>query len=357
MPSSTSATWPNFTPRWGRLPIEQYLIRHWNHSSPEPNNQQRLRLIHAYIHLDKVPQEWDPTDFGEAWYEPDPNDTNRAFGPTRIPTDTEIEVILRPWRSHDLRKRAWEIWCGRDRGYPVMLRTYYDGEEGGAKFTEYTRVSETYHAVTDCLALCDAQLFNFGSEWRRVFDILPEIAGCRGHQTDYDASDINNVVGIGRRLSAYYPRRPDRDMLEDDYAELEDEIENSKAECPDWKENPDILLEPGDTAIRSLLRTATISWVIVVDEKAFRTDELLVIYFDMYQDVTVEGRLGLDQGYLDEMLMRWEDGGRPLGFVMENGTVGERYRLSNESGRRFFRLSDDYEHQAGDAKLQQEGND
>ncbi|KAL5341644.1 hypothetical protein BJX70DRAFT_395707 [Aspergillus crustosus] len=47
-----------------------------------------------------------------------------------------------------------------------------------------------------------------------------------------------------------------------------EEIENSKAEYPDWKkENPDILLDTGDTAIRSLLRAVTLSWIIIVDEK------------------------------------------------------------------------------------------
>ncbi|KAL2809929.1 hypothetical protein BJX63DRAFT_331800 [Aspergillus granulosus] len=63
--ASNGATWPNFLPCWGRLPVEQYLIRHWDHVSSEPVNQQRLRLIHEYIHLDEIPKEWDPTEFGE----------------------------------------------------------------------------------------------------------------------------------------------------------------------------------------------------------------------------------------------------------------------------------------------------
>ncbi|KAL4746451.1 hypothetical protein BDW72DRAFT_210399 [Aspergillus terricola var. indicus] len=345
--ASSGAMLPKFTPCWGRLPVEQYLIRYWNHSSSEPNDQQRLRLAREYIHLDQIPKEWDPTDFGEAWYEPDPSDTDPAFAPKRIPTEHEVKTILRPWRSQHIRKRAWEIWCAKDRGYPVMLRTYYgNGEEGDNKFTEYIQVSDTYEGAADCHALNDAELFNFGSDWRRIFDILPEIAGCQYHQPKYDATGINNVVEIGQ--SAHYPGRHDQEML-DDYADLEEEILTSKAEHPDWKDDPDILLEPGDTVIRSLLRTATISWIIIVDEETFRTDTLLFKYLDMHQNVTVEGRLELDQGYIDEMLMRWEDGGRPLGYMMENGTVGERYKLSTESGRRFFRLSDDLEYQADNA--------
>jgi hypothetical protein len=110
-----------------------------------------------------------------------------------------------------------------------------------------------------------------------------------------------------------------------------------------------VLLEPGDTTIRSLLRTATLSWIIIVNETTFKTDEFLIVYFDMHQSVTVQGRLELDQGYIDELLMRWEDGGRSLGIVMENGMVGEKYRLSSEDGRRFFRLSEDLEYKGKDA--------
>jgi hypothetical protein len=233
-----------------------------------------------------------------------------------------------------------------------MLRTYYgDGEEaeGDRKFGEYTRVSDTYDAVADVYALNNRALFDFGSDWRRVFEVLPEIAGCARHGSLYDAADGNNAVEI--QPLAAYSRWPDLEMLDDDFVDLAEEIQTSKAELPNWKEDPDILLEPGDTAIRSLLRTATISWIIIVDETTFKTDELLIVYFDMHQNVTVEGRLELDQGYIDEMLMRWEDGGRPLGIVMENGTVGERYRLSSEEGRKFFRLSEDLEYKGDGASL------
>ncbi|KAL2808124.1 hypothetical protein BJX63DRAFT_436445 [Aspergillus granulosus] len=210
-----------------------------------------------------------------------------------------------------------------------MLRTYYgNGKEGDRKFIEYTQVSDDYDGHADCFALNNPELFNFGSDWRRIFEILPEIAGCKGH----------------------YTRLPNQEILDEKYAGLAKEIRNCKAEYPNWKEDPDILLEPGDTTVRSLLRTTTISWIIIVDERTFETDELLIVYLDKNQNVTVEGRLELDQGYIDELLLRWEDGYRPLGIVMENGTVGEKYRLSNESGRRFFRLTNDLEYKADDAR-------
>ncbi|KAL4876957.1 hypothetical protein BJY04DRAFT_222633 [Aspergillus karnatakaensis] len=338
---------PDYTPRWGRLPVEQYLMRYWDHSSSEPIDQQRVRLVREYIHLDRIPKEWDPTEFGQAWYKPDANDTDPQWAPKRIPTDHEIETILRPWRSQELRKRAWQIWCDRSRGHPVVLRTYYNhGEKGDKMFTDYIQVSDQIDAVADVYALNDAEVFDFGSDWWRVFDVLPEAAGCQQDRPYYDYSDAKNPGVI--KYPDFLPRSPDQEMLDEDLADVEEEIEKMKAEYPHWREDPDVLLEPGDTVVRSILRTVSISWIILVDEETFRTDQIVIKYLDMHQNVTVEDRMDLDQGYIDEMLMRWENGGRPLGIVMENGTIGDRYRLSSESGRRFFRLNDDLEYQADD---------
>jgi hypothetical protein len=64
-----------------------------------------------------------------------------------------------------MRKRAWEIWCGKDRYFPVMLRTYYENsesEEGYMKFGEYAETSDLYSDVANCLALNDRELFGCG---------------------------------------------------------------------------------------------------------------------------------------------------------------------------------------------------
>jgi hypothetical protein len=73
------------------------------------------------------------------------------------------------------------------------------------------------------------------------------------------------------------------------------------------------------------------------------TDELLVIYFNAKQMVTVQGRIALDQGYLDETWTTREDGVL-CGPVIEQGTVGDKYLLTTERGRRFFRSTDDLEY-------------
>ncbi|KAL5355558.1 hypothetical protein BJX96DRAFT_170783 [Aspergillus floccosus] len=45
-----------------------------------------------------------------------------------MPTAEEIDTILRPWRSDELRQKAWEILSPSDT-VPIFLRTHYDPED------------------------------------------------------------------------------------------------------------------------------------------------------------------------------------------------------------------------------------
>ncbi|KAL2817160.1 hypothetical protein BJX63DRAFT_429879 [Aspergillus granulosus] len=300
-------------PDWGQLPVEQYLIRYWNHSSSESVDEQRQRLVHQYMQLEQIPKEWDPTCFG----------MELSKKPERTPTAEEIALILRPWRSDDLRTRAWEIWCGRDSGPPVMLRTYYSNsnaekERDDVKFIEYTTISENFEDVASWTALNDATLFNFGSDWRQIFSILPEVAGCR----------------------ETYTRGPYQETLDLYLPNVKGSIEDAKAANPQWETNVDLLLEEGKNPIRSILSAASLSWLFIVDEHTFETDELLVVYIDMNQDVTIQGRLEVDQGDIDYMMLSREFGS-PRGMVIDEGTVRDKYLLSNDFGRKFFGLESD----------------
>jgi hypothetical protein len=261
------------------------------------------------MQLEEVPREWDPTEFN----------LYPSHKPTRIPTVEEITVILRPWRSDDLRRRAWQIWCGRDRGPPVVLRTYYDNaaEEGDAAFAEYTRVSENLDMVADWAALNNAELFNFGSDWRRIFNILPEIAGCR----------------------ETFSRRPIQGIIDMCLPDVKGSIEEAKMANPQWKEDPSLLFEEGQSPLRSILAASSVSWIFIVDEHTFDTEELLVVYFDMNQDVTIQGRLEVDQAEIDDLLLSWELGS-PEGMVIDQGVVGDKYLLSTKSGRKCFGLTE-----------------
>ncbi|KAL4923138.1 uncharacterized protein BDV17DRAFT_297270 [Aspergillus undulatus] len=300
----------NYIPIWGQLPVEQFLIRNWDSSSSEPADSQRKHLVDKYMQLDSILKEWDPAEHG----------MYPERQPTRIPTEDEIDTILRPWRSDDMRRRAWQIWCGANSEAPVMLRTHYGGisdpAEGSNDDSRHGDDDATTVEFTEC-----SELYAMGADWSVLtmptfFYILPEIAGCK---RDYE-------------------RTIDPERLDRKFAGLEAALDEAKSEHPDWKQDWNLLLEDNFVA-RGLLFTATISWIWIVDKEAFETEQLLVVYFDRNQNVTVQGRMEIDQGYLDELTLNWYEGAPP-GTVIEEGSVGDTYRLDTESGRRFFRLTD-----------------
>lgn len=143
--------------------------RYWDHSSSETPDNQRLRLIHQFLDLDEFPSEWDPgrhSKAGGGMYGP----------PPRIPTANEVETILRPWRSENLRKIAWKIW-GSDNNQLISLRTHYDYNDDH-KIAELVGTDELdEYDVAWWALLNDPELFNFGDQWWLIFDILTELAG------------------------------------------------------------------------------------------------------------------------------------------------------------------------------------
>ncbi|OJJ54421.1 hypothetical protein ASPSYDRAFT_35128 [Aspergillus sydowii CBS 593.65] len=299
----------DFVPRWGQLPVEQYLIenqRHWDYSSSESINDQRKRLVREYMQLEEIPKEWDTTRFTEY----------SEQQPERIPTAEEVATILCPWRSDDMRKKAWHLWAGENFLAPVMLRTYYENSSAGdQKIAEYADTSDNYAESADWAVLDDAELFNYGSDWKQILSVLPEIIG----------------------FSTVYQRAPLQAKLDRDLPKLKGAFTRAKREHPGWKQDVNLLLN-GNGYARDLLCAVSMGWLWIVDEEAFKTDKLLVVYLDLKQNITVQGRMDVDQGDMDEIQLKWYDR-VPPGPIFDEGTVGDTYRLDTESGREFFRLT------------------
>ncbi len=283
--------------------------RLWDYSSTESVDDQRKRLVKEYMQLDEIPKEWDTAQFTEY---PDRQ-------PDRIPTAEEVATILRPWRSNDMRKRAWHLWAGENFQAPVMLRTYYEnGSAGDKKIAEYADASDNYAESADWAVLNDAELFNYGSgsDWKQILNTLPEII----------------------HFSVDYQRAPLQAKLDRDLPKLKEEFQKAKRRHPNWKQNVNLLLNSNGYA-RDLLCAVSMGWVWIVDKEAFETDKLLVVYLDLNQDITVQGRMDVHKEDMDEILLKWYDR-VPPGPIFDEGTVGDKYRLDTESGKEFFRLTD-----------------
>jgi hypothetical protein len=97
-----------------------------------------------------------------------------AISPSRQPAAEEIEVILRPLRSDDLRKKT--AWMHSGDGIPILLRTHYSSSPEDERTLKQLIHEETFEEVWDWARLDDEESFNFGDDWRKKFEVLPE--GC-----------------------------------------------------------------------------------------------------------------------------------------------------------------------------------
>ncbi|OKP06463.1 hypothetical protein PENSUB_6453 [Penicillium subrubescens] len=283
-----------YLPKWGELPIEQYMIA----QSPD---QQRLCLIRQFIDVDEIPREWDPVNYGAP--------------PPRMPTVEEIDLILRPWRSDELRKKVWQMLESGALA-PIFLRTHYDPKDDET-MEEWISASEEFENQAWWACLNDATLFNFGSDWQHVYEVMPEVAG-----------PLNG---------ARYKRSPASELVDMSRARFKTWLAKAKQNEPErWREDPHAFIEVEGA---SLLRTVAAAYFLVADQTAFETGHLRLMYVDWKRNVIRETRICVDGQTITDVIMDWDQLGLAPEF-WEEGTIGDRYRVTGDLGRELYQLSE-----------------
>jgi hypothetical protein len=150
-------------PTWGRLPLDLYMIAHWNENAGISDDQQRLRIARSFVSS---------------------GHTIRAFYTEQVkqgqiqPTTDQISHILKPFRAPALRNVAKRL--SNTTGNFIWLRTDYDHEEQRRVLIQ-TLTSPEFHESNWAeylyegeLILSDARYYDVGPQWKRFFEILPE---------------------------------------------------------------------------------------------------------------------------------------------------------------------------------------
>lgn len=274
--------------------------RYWDYTATEPPEQQRLRLIGRFLDLDEIPREWDPVNYG---------------APSRIPTAEEIDIVLRPWRSDVLRQKAWQILeSGNDA--PIFLRTHYDPVDDRT-MEQWVSASEELENQAWWACLSDATLFNFGANWQRVYDIMPEVAG--------------PVSGSG------YKRYPSPEIVEISRSQFKGSLRKTKQNEPNrWREDPHRFIE---LEAAHLLRTVATTYFLIANQEAFETGRLRLVYVDGKRNVIQETRIEPDGQTITDVIMDWDQLNLPP-ELWEEGTIGDRYRVTGDLGRELYQLSE-----------------
>ncbi|OQE85796.1 hypothetical protein PENNAL_c0023G00096 [Penicillium nalgiovense] len=292
-------------PPWGTLAVEQYFITNWNYSSTESPDQQRRRLVAGFLDLNLIPIEW-----VEEWESlPDP---------PRAPMTEEIDTILRPYRVDALRWRAYNMF--NDHRSPVFLRTYYSLEESErANHDELMNIwadTDPFDAESWWAVLDNADHFDFRSDWRRVYNILPEVAGPLSPEVE----------------DRWVPRS--RDYYNNARSDFKMQLAQAKEQSPErWREGRDAIIE--SLAMR-LQRLATRTYLIIADEEAFRSGCLRLLYLDGFRNIVRVGRLDPEIDDLVGVISKWMDI-----ELLENTVVGDKYRVSGELGKELYQLTEE----------------
>jgi hypothetical protein len=172
--------------------------------------------------------------------------------------------------------------------------------------------SEAWWAVLD-----NADLFNFGSAWRRVYEILPEVAG-----------PINPSVDDRLRIQ----RACEGEYLDCLRSRLKTQLAEAKADTEAWRKDRNAII---DSCAMELQNYATMTYLIIADEEAFLSGSLRVLYLDGFRNIIREGRMDPVDDIFN-VIGLWME----TDEFLQSSTVGEKYRASAESGRELYQLSE-----------------
>lgn len=161
----------------------------------------------------------------------------------------EIDTIPQPWRSDDdLRRKAYYMSKGN---VLVFLRTHYSPEDDG---TMKEWVSETDLFEDNPWWVCpnDPYLFNFGSDWRRVYETMPEVA-----------------QAVDRTL-----RSVRSSELENIPTSFKTSLHTQKQRSPHgWTQHRVKMSEASAKRLRA-------TFIAIADQEAFQTEQLRLLYLN-----------------------------------------------------------------------------
>ncbi|KAI7565541.1 hypothetical protein KC343_g6073 [Hortaea werneckii] len=232
---------------WGSLPLERYVLAQWASLpsiAPDHRRRQLAQQFTAIGHSARV------LHVARSFRKPD----------AELPPQADWESILAPLRTDFQRLLALES-SFQPEGFPcfgiIWLRTCYDEGTDGAHQRLLNELNEEMALEVDQNILDDAALYNYGDDWCRIFEVVPE-------RLLKEALD---------EMSGERPTELDARTAEEYRALIREE-----------KRNPDINAAADTKALsRATVKLhfwAVHNYLFVADKVAFETGKALIVFFD-----------------------------------------------------------------------------
>ncbi|KAJ6012375.1 hypothetical protein N7522_002730 [Penicillium canescens] len=235
--------------------------RNWSHSATDAPSQQRRRLLNRFLELDEIPEEYVSLDESLP----------------RTLTPEEIDTILKPWRSdNDLRRKAY--YMSKDNVL-VFLRTHYNPHDDG-KLKGWIHKNDLFEENAWWACLNDPYLFNFGPDWQRVYEIMPEVAG---HVDRKRRSDDPSKLKHFRASSARSLQTRDQECLHG------------------WRES--LVKMTGELA-KPPPNVTFATYIVIADQEAFQTGRLRLFCLDNGRKIVWEPRVDRKPAEIMKLIRR-----------------------------------------------------
>ncbi|OCK94862.1 uncharacterized protein K441DRAFT_659292, partial [Cenococcum geophilum 1.58] len=247
------------TAPWGTLAFELFLLEKWDESSSEAPAEQRKSLIREYINLGFQ---------GRHHY----HDLVRSAEAPH-PSESQISTILAPLRTPSQREMAHqrEITYQNLDVNAVWLRTDYSPDSDGqheelmSKFDVEDAVGYRHNLLND------ADLYDFGNEWQRVFSVLPELLDPAGGMLDAD--DVNEM-----KEDAMNEKFPPH---------IEQHIANIRRNLPQERAEEEIF----DITHAPVQKAYVVNYLVIEDKQALESGKMLVVFVDDVGQVVRKNRV------------------------------------------------------------------
>ncbi|KAI4256618.1 MAG: hypothetical protein LQ352_002008 [Teloschistes flavicans] len=255
---------------------------------------------------DDVDPEWG--NLASEQYLLEPNQERTSI----VPTASQIESILQPWRTEDQRDLAIAL------AYlpAIWLRTCY-APGTDPKHEALIEDVDMLNAIdSDDRVLNNPQLYNFGVEWHRVFDYLPELLKPYGgeeetrHVSERQEDALRDLQAVAEGGVSRAPTRLLENLAPFEGEELEYHV---------------------NVALQSEVhRQCVIMWVVLEDEAALGDGRVAVMFLDAFGRVVRSKRVPARQA--EDMGGAWSDHMWYELGEWEEGELGKDYQAGGACG-------------------------
>lgn len=283
---------------WGTLAFEFFLLEKWDESSSEAPAEQRKSLIHEYINLGFQ---------GRHHY----HDLVRS-AETPHPSESQISTILAPLRTPSQRQLAHEreITYQNSDVNAAWLRTDYspDTDDQHEELMSNTDVEDAVGSRRNLLN--DADLYNFGNEWQKVFSVLPELLDPTANKLDTDWVNQEKEDVMNEKFPLH---------IEQLIAKIRRNLPQERAE----KEIFDIVHTP-------VQKSYVVNYLVIEDKQALESGKVLVVFVDDMGQVVRKNRVDVEE--VDSLGGMWMQCAYDDLDIWMEGEVGVDYVVGGARG-------------------------